>query len=81
MLVTVNLLKNSIPIDDRPIWMEIKNLLSSYAMIDNRKIKIHYSGQKRTCARCHKYADQCQGNLKTKLCEEKGGVKANLKYE
>ena len=70
---------NSIRNGDRQVWMEIMTPVPSYAMIDNRKIKIHYAGQKRTCARCHKGADDCRGNSNAKLCDDNGGEKANLK--
>ena len=43
---------NSILCGDRQVWMEIETPLPSYAMIDNRKVKIHHAGQKRTCAFC-----------------------------
>ena len=70
---------NSIRNGDRQVWMEIMTPVPSYAMIDNRKIKIHYAGQKRTCARCHKGAEDCRGNSNAKLCDDNGGEKANLK--
>ena len=62
---------------ERQFWMEITKPLPSYAVIDNRKIKIHHAGQRRTCARCQKVADQCQGNSNARLCEDNGGVKVN----
>ena len=70
---------NSIPNGDRQVWMEIVTPLPSYAMIDNRKVKIHHAGQKRTCARCHMGTNDCRGNSNAKLCEENGGQKAILK--
>ena len=70
---------NSIPNGDRQVWMEIVTPLPSYAMIDNRKVKIHHAGQKRTCARCHMGTDDCRGNSNAKLCDENGGRKAILK--
>ena len=58
--------------------MEITKPLPSYAVIDRRRVKIHYGGQRRTCARCQKTAEQCKGNSNAKLCEDNGGDKINV---
>ena len=71
---------NSILSGERQVWMEVKTPLPSYAMIDNRKVKIHHVGQRRTCARCQKVAgpNQCPGNANARLCEENGGDKIKV---
>ena len=71
---------NSILSGERQVWMEVKSPLPSYAMIDNRKVKIHHVGQRRTCARCQKVAgpNQCPGNANARLCEENGGDKIKV---
>ena len=70
-------LLNNIPNGERQIWMEVKKPIPSYAMIDKRKVKIYHPGQRRTCARCQKVADLCQGNSNARLCEANGGEKIN----
>ena len=52
---------NNILSGERQIWMEIEKPVPSYAMIDGRKVKIFHPGQRRTCARCQKTAEQCPG--------------------
>ena len=71
-------LLNNIMNGERQLWMEIKNPLPSYAVIDKRRVKIHHAGQRRTCARCQKVADKCKGNSNAKLCEDNGGEKVNV---
>ena len=68
-------LLNNIMNGERQLWIEVNHPLPSYAVIDNRRVKIHHAGQKRTCARCQKVADKCKGNSNAKLCEENGGEK------
>ena len=71
-------LLNNIETEERQFWMEIEVPLPSYAIIDGRKIKIYYPGQKRTCARCQKTAESCPGNSNAKLCEENNGEKVKV---
>ena len=71
-------LLNNILSGERQLWMEITHPLPSYAMIDKRRVKIHHVGQRRTCARCQKSADDCKGNSNARLCEDNGGVKVNV---
>ena len=63
---------------ERQVWMEVTKPLPSYAVIDNRRVKIYHPGQRRTCARCQKVADQCKGNSNARLCEDNGGEKVNV---
>ena len=35
--------------------------MGSYHLIDGVKIRVSYSGQRRTCGRCHKTSDECPG--------------------
>ena len=68
-------LLNNILSGERKIWMEVDKPIPSYAVINGRRIKIFYNGQKRTCARCCKYKESCPGESNAKLCEENGGEK------
>ena len=52
--------------------------IPSYAIIDGRKVKIYHPGQRRTCARCQKTAENCPGNSNAKLCDERGGDKVKV---
>ena len=47
-------------------------------MIDKRRVKIQHVGQRRTCARCQKSAEECKGNSNARLCEENGGEKVHV---
>ena len=71
-------LLNNILSGERQLWMEINHPLPSYAMIDKRRVKIQHVGQRRTCARCQKSADDCKGNSNARLCEENGGEKVHV---
>ena len=68
-------LLNDIFSGERQFWIEIEKPLPSYASIDGRKVKLFHPGQKRTCARCQKDGENCQGRANAKLCEENGGEK------
>ena len=69
---------NTILSGERQVWMEIDKPIPSYGIIDGRKVKIYYPGQRRTCARCQKTADQCLGNSNAKLCDERGGDRVGV---
>ena len=71
-------LLNNILSGERQLWMEINHHLPSYAMIDKRRVKIQHVGQRRTCARCQKSAEECKGNSNARLCEENGGEKVHV---
>ena len=71
-------LLNNIRNGERQFWMEVTTPIPSYAMIDKRRIKIHHPGQRRTCARCHKVAERCEGNSNAKLCEDNGSAKIHV---
>ena len=69
---------NNILSGERQIWMEVDKPIPSYAIIDGRKVKIYHPGQRRTCARCQKTAENCPGNSNAKLCDERGGDKVKV---
>ena len=52
--------------------MEINTPLPSYAVIDGTRVKLWQPGQKRTCARCTEYAENCSGQANAKICEANG---------
>ena len=58
--------------------MEVEKPIPSYAIPDGRKVKIHHAGQRRTCARCQKMADDCPGQSNARLCDQNGGQKAKV---
>ena len=69
---------NNILSGERQIWMEVDKPIPSYAIIDGKKVKIYHPGQRRTCARCQKTAENCPGNSNAKLCDERGGDKVKV---
>ena len=69
---------NNILSGDRQFWIQIEKAIPSYAVIDGRKVKIHYNGQKRTCARCQMNSENCAGNGNAKLCDDNGGEKVKV---
>ena len=69
---------NNILSGDRQFWIQIEKAIPSYAVIDGRKVKIHYNGQKRTCARCQMNSESCAGNGNAKLCDDNGGEKVKV---
>ena len=52
--------------------------MGTYHIIDGSRVRIHYPGNKKTCGRCHKTADQCRGDAVAKSCEENQGVRVEL---
>ena len=68
-------LLNNILSGERKVWMDVEKDIPSYGVINGRRVKIYYNGQKRTCARCCKSRDHCPGESNAKICEENGGEK------
>ena len=66
-------LLNNILSGERQIWMEVEKPIPSYAILDGRKVKIHHMGQRRTCARCQRTADDCPGQSNARLGDQNGG--------
>ena len=52
--------------------------MGTYHIIDGSRVRIHYPGNKKTCGRCHRTADQCRGDAVAKSCEENQGVRVEL---
>ena len=48
--------------------MVIKRNMGSVHIIDGERVSIKYSGQRRTCNRCHNDADNCPGKAIAKNC-------------
>ena len=66
---------------DRKYLVDFSNGLNmgSYHIIDGAYMTVFYSGQKKTCGRCHQTALACVGNGIARRCEEKLGPKVQLK--
>ena len=71
-------LLNNILSGERQLWMEVEKPIPSYAILDGRKVKIHHAGQRRTCARCQRMADDCPGQSNARLCEQNGGQRTKV---
>ena len=52
--------------------------MGTFHIIDGSRVKIFFRGNKKTCGRCHKTADECAGKSLAKDCETKGGERVNI---
>ena len=52
--------------------------MGSYHLINNTKVRIVYSGNMRTCWRCHQPPTFCPGDVLARVCGEKGGYRVTL---
>ena len=52
--------------------------MGSYHLIDGARVKVIYTGNTRTCARCHSPPDQCPGNGIARQCEAEGTDRVSL---
>ena len=51
--------------------------LGTFHILDGANIRVSYSGQKKTCGRCHNVASKCLGSAIAKMCEMKNGLMLN----
>lgn len=66
---------------DRKYLMDMSNMkktLGSFHIFDGSRVSIMYSGQRRTCGRCHQTSRDCPGGGLAKNCYEKNGPKVDL---
>ena len=52
--------------------------MGTYHIIDGERVKVFYRGNKKTCARCHRFGEHCPGGGSAQDCEEAGGPKVSL---
>ena len=52
--------------------------MGTYHIIDSSKVRIFYLGNKKTCGRCHNFANSCPGAGIAKECEGKNGQRVAL---
>ena len=52
--------------------------MGTYHIIDGERVKIFYRGNRKTCARCHEFAEVCPGGGSAKDCEDASGPKVAL---
>ena len=52
--------------------------MGTYHLIDGCKVRIFYRGNKKTCGRCQKTANDCPGNAISRNCAIGGGVRVFL---
>ena len=64
---------------ERKLRMKIRTNIPSYIMVLGQKLKIDYSGQPKTCQRCHKYWSTCPGSGKADKCKKAGGEEKDFK--
>ena len=53
--------------------------MGSYHLVDGAFVTVTYSGQRGTCGRCHGNSSTCPGGGIARVCEERGGVKVQIK--
>ena len=64
---------------DRVCTIKIINNIPSYIIVKGIKLKVDYSGQPKTCGRCHKYWAACPGGGKIDKCKKNKGEEKTLK--
>ena len=52
--------------------------MGTYHIIDGSKVRIFYRGNKKTCGRCHKTAEECPGKSIARDCDSNGGDRTHL---
>ena len=52
--------------------------MGSFHLLDGAKIWVNYSGQRKTCGRCHRTSSDCPGNGIAKVCDSKNGLRVAL---
>ena len=55
-----------------------KMCMGTYHIIDNCKVKVFYRGNRKSCGRCHQFANNCVGGGLAKNCEAGGGGRLPL---
>ena len=53
--------------------------MGTFHLIDGVNVTVRYTGQRRTCGRCHQTSLACPGGGWAKICEEKGGPRVTLR--
>ena len=64
---------------DRNILIKLESHIPSFVMMGNKKVKITYRNQLKSCACCCMNADICPGKANPKICQERGGDKVELR--
>ena len=52
--------------------------MGSFHILDGANIRVSYSGQRKTCGRCHQTSLDCPGGAIAKVCEAKNGPRIPL---
>ena len=52
--------------------------MGTYHLIDGSKVRLFYRGNKKTCGRCHKLANECPGEAVARNCAVGGGARVFL---
>ena len=63
---------------DRRVKMQIHKNIPSYIIIDQKRVKVTYEGQVKTCRRCHRFVNECKGDGDVLICEQAGTKKVEL---
>ena len=59
-------------------FTESSQPMGTFHIIDGAKVRVFYRGNIKTCGRCHRFSEDCQGDGIAADCEEAGGERVNL---
>ena len=59
-------------------FSQSERAMGTYHIIDGNKVRIFYSGNRKTCGRCHNFSDNCPGGGISKDCENSKGPRVSI---
>ena len=72
-------LMDGVKTSERTVIVRIIHNIPSYILVNGVKLRIDYTGQAKTCGRCHKYWSTCPGGGKMDKCKKAKGEEKPLK--
>ena len=52
--------------------------MGTFHLLDGRKLKVFYKGNRSTCGWCHQDVTKCSGQARAKACKESGSKQVHL---
>ena len=52
--------------------------MGTFHILDGKKVKVYFRGNRSTCGWCHADASKCQGGAIARICKEKGGAQVHI---
>ena len=59
-------------------FSKTKNKMGTFHLLEGRKIKVFYRGNRSTCGWCHEDTTKCKGAARAKSCKESGAQQVHL---